>query len=71
VTLVLLDPVTVGIIVADCPLLSEAVVGETEMETVGAVGTSDIDALAVTAGLAALVPVAMTVWAEAIVDGAV
>jgi hypothetical protein len=31
------------------------------METVGAVGTSDIDALAVTAELAALEAVAMTV----------
>jgi hypothetical protein len=68
---VLLDPVTVGTMVADCPLLSEAVVGDTEMETVGADATSDIDALAAMAGLAALVAVAITVWAEAMVDGAV
>ena len=44
VTAVLLDPVTVGVMVADCPLVSEAVVGVTEIDTVGAGATSDIAA---------------------------
>jgi hypothetical protein len=67
----LLDPVTVGTMVADCPLLTEAEAGDTEMETVGAGGTSDIDALAVLVASAALVAVTVMVCAEAMVAGAV
>lgn len=57
--------------VADCPLVNEALVGDTEMETTVAGGTSDIDALAVLVASAALEAVATTVWAELIVAGAV
>ena len=71
VTLVLLDPATVGTMVADCPPLSEAEVGDTEMETTVAGGTSDIDALAFLVASAALVAVTVTVCAEAMVAGAV
>jgi hypothetical protein len=70
-TPVLLDPVTVGIIVADCPPLKEALVGDTEMETVGAGGTNDIDAVAFLVASAALVAVTVTVCAEVMVAGAV
>ena len=62
---------TVGIMVADCPLLSEAVVGDTEMETTVAGGTSDIDAVAVLVASAALVAVTVTVCAEVMLAGAV
>jgi hypothetical protein len=57
--------------VADCPPVSEAVVGVTEMDTVGAGATSDIAALAVLVASAALVAVTVTVCAEAMVAGAV
>jgi hypothetical protein len=67
----LLVPLTVAAIVADCPPVSEAVVGVTEMDTAGAGGVSDIAALAVFVGLAALVAVTVTVCAEAMVEGAV
>jgi len=67
----LLDPVTVGVMVADCPLVSEAVVGVTEIDTVAAGATSDIAALAVLVASAALVAVTLTVCAEAMVAGAV
>jgi hypothetical protein len=67
----LLEPVTVGVNVTDCPPVSEALDGATEMATAGAGGTSDIVALAVLAGSAALVAFTVTVCAEAIVAGAV
>ena len=67
----MLDPVTVGIIVADCPLLSEAEVGDTETETTVAGGTNDIDAVAFLVASAALVAVTVTVCAEVMVAGAV
>ena len=57
--------------VADCPALSEAELGDSEMETVGAGGTSDIDALAFLVVSAALVAVTVTVCAEVMVAGAV
>jgi hypothetical protein len=46
VTAVLLDPATVAAMVADCPPASEAEVGDTEMVTTGAGGTSEMLALA-------------------------
>jgi hypothetical protein len=55
VTLVLLDPETVAVIVLDCPPVSEAEVGDTEMVTTGAGGTSDMLALADLVASAALV----------------
>jgi hypothetical protein len=67
----LLDPVTAGVIVADCPPLSDAEVGDTDTETTVAGGTSDIDALAVLVASAALVAVTVTVCAEVMVAGAV
>lgn len=57
--------------VTDCPPVSEALDGATEMVTAGAGGTSDIVALAVLAGSAALAAVTVTVCAEAMVAGAV
>ena len=42
----LLDPATVAAIVVDCPPVSEAEVGDTEIVTTGAGGTSEIVALA-------------------------
>lgn len=57
--------------VTDCPPVSEALDGVTEMAATGAGGTSDIVALAVLVGSAALVAVTVTVCAEAIVAGAV
>ena len=57
--------------VTDCPPVSEALDGVTEMATTGAGGTSDIVALAVLVGSAALVAVTVTVCAEAMVAGAV
>jgi hypothetical protein len=46
VTAVLLDPPTVAANVADCPPVSEAEVGDTEMVTTGAGGTKETLALA-------------------------
>lgn len=66
-TLVLLDPVTVAFSVADCPPVSEAVVGDTVIAT----GTSEILEPALLVASAALVAVTVTVWAEAMVAGAV
>ena len=66
-TLVLLDPEIVALRVADCPPVSEAVVGETVIET----GVSVTDALALLAASAALVAFTVTVCAEAMVAGAV
>ena len=57
--------------VTDCPPVSEALDGVTEIATAGAGGTSDIVALAVLVGSAALAAVTVTVCAEAIVAGAV
>jgi hypothetical protein len=51
----LLDPVTVAAIVVDCPPVSEAEVGETEIVTAGAGGTSEMLALADLVVSAALV----------------
>ena len=65
-TLVLLDPVRVAFSVADCPPESDAVVGDTVMET----GTKVILALTVLVGSAALAAVTVTVCAEAMVAGA-
>jgi len=70
-TEVLLLPVTVAAKVAFCPPLIDVVEGVTEMATTGAGGTSDIEAVAVFAVLAALAAVTMTVCADAIVAGAV
>ena len=67
-TAVLLVPVTVAVRVTDWAADMEAVVGETEMETGG---TSDTTAPAVLVESAALVAVTVTVWAEAMVAGAV
>jgi hypothetical protein len=67
----LLEPVTVAVNVTDCPPVSEALDGVTEIATAGAGGTSDIVALAVLVGSAALAAVTVTVCAEAIVAGAV
>jgi hypothetical protein len=67
----LLEPATVAAKVADCPPWSEALDGVTEMVTTGAGGISDIEALAVLAGFAALVAVTVTVCAVAMVEGAV
>jgi hypothetical protein len=66
-TPVLLDPLTVAFSVADCPPESEAVEGDTVMET----GTKVILALTVLVGSAALAAVTVTVCAEAMVAGAV
>lgn len=59
-TAVLLDPVTVAVIVLDCPPVSEAEVGDTEMVT-GAEGTNDMLALADLEVSAALVAVTVIV----------
>jgi hypothetical protein len=67
----LLVPLTVAAKVADCPLVSEAVDGVTEMETTGAAATSDIAAVAVLVRSAALVARTVTVCAEAMLAGAV
>jgi hypothetical protein len=69
-TLVLLDPLTVAFSVADCPPVSDALEGVTEMDTTG-VATSDMAALAVLVGSAALEAFTVTVCAEAMVAGAV
>ena len=66
-TPVLLDPLTVAISVADCPPVSDAVAGDTVMET----GTRVILALTVLVGSAALAAVTVTVCAEAMLAGAV
>jgi hypothetical protein len=57
--------------VADCPPLSDAVVGVTEMDTAGAGGVSEMAALAVLVGSATLEAIAVTVCAEAMLAGAV
>jgi hypothetical protein len=67
----LLEPVTVAANVADCPPVSDAVVGVTEMATTGAGGTRDMAALAVLVGSATLEASAVTVCAEAMLAGAV
>lgn len=51
VTLVLLDPLTVALMVVDCPPFSDAEVGETETDTSRSVTVAD----AVLVGSAALV----------------
>ena len=71
VTLVLLEPVTVACNVVDCPPVSEAVEGVTEMETAGAVGTSDIAAVSLLVESARLVAFTVTVCADNMVAGAV
>jgi hypothetical protein len=68
---VLLETVTVAANVADCPPVSEALDGVTEMATAGAGGTSDIAALAVLVASAALVAFTVTACAAAMVEGAV
>jgi hypothetical protein len=55
VTAVLLDPATVAVIVLDLPPASEAEVGDTEMVTTGAGGTSEMLAVADLVASAALV----------------
>ena len=70
-TATLLVPLTAAENVADCPAVSEAPEGVTETDTVGAAATNDIAALAVLVASTALVAVTVTVWAEAIVAGAV
>jgi hypothetical protein len=64
---VLLDPVTVAVSVLDCPAESEAEVGD----TLKATGTSEILEVALLVASAALLAVTVTVWAEAMVAGAV
>ena len=66
-TLVLLDPLTVALSVVDCPPVSDAVAGDTVIET----GTKVILALTVLVVSAALAAVTVTVCAEAMVAGAV
>ena len=68
VTLVLLEPVTVACNVVDCPPVSEAVEGVTEMDTVG---TSDIAAVSLLVESARLVAFTVTVCADNMVAGAV
>jgi hypothetical protein len=67
-TAVLLVPLTLAVSVTDCAADTEAVVGDTEIETGG---TSDTTALSLLVESAALVAVTVTVWAEAMVAGAV
>ena len=57
--------------VADCPPCSEAEVGDTEMVTAGAGGTSEMVALALFVLSATLVAFTVTVCADAMVAGAV
>ena len=66
-TAVLLVPLTLAVIVVDCPPLSEALAGVSVMET----GVSEILAVAVLVASAALAAVMVTVCADAIVPGAV
>lgn len=70
-TAVLLDPVTVAAMVADCPPVSDAEVGETETLTTGAGGTSEMLALALFVESALLVAFTVTVCADKMVAGAV
>ena len=65
------EPVTVAANVADCPPVSEALVGVTEMAITGAGGTRDMATPAVLVGSAALVASTVTVCAEAMLAGAV
>ena len=65
----MLDPATVAVMVLDCPPVSEAEVGDTEMVT--GVGTSDMAVLADLLESAALVAFTVTVCADEIVAGAV
>lgn len=66
-TAVLLDPVTVALSVVDCPAVNEADEGDTVTNT----GTSDILAVAVLVGSAALAAVTVMVCADGMVAGAV
>jgi hypothetical protein len=66
-TAVLLEPVTVALNVVDCPPVSEAVVGDTEIDT----GVSVMAAVSLLVASAALVAFTVTVCAEAITAGAV
>jgi hypothetical protein len=66
-TAALLDPVTVGFTVVDCPPVSDAEVGDTEIAT----GVSAMVALALLVASAALVAVTVTVCAEPTTAGAV
>ena len=66
-TVALVVPVSVALMVVDCPPVSDAVVGETVIAT----GVSEMLALAVLVVSAALVAFTVTVCAEAIVAGAV
>jgi hypothetical protein len=66
-TAALLDPVIVAVTVADCPPVSEAVVGDTEIAT----GVSVMVALALLDASAALVAFTVTVCAEPMTAGAV
>lgn len=70
-TAVLLLPLTVGVNVAVCPPSRETLVGDTEIETEGAGGVSEIAALALLVVSATLVAFTVTVCAEEIVAGAV
>jgi hypothetical protein len=67
----LLVPFRVALIVVDCPAVNEAVVGVTEMDTVGAVGTSEIAAVSLLVASAELVALTVMVWAVEMVAGAV
>ena len=67
-TPVLLEPVTVAFNVVDCPPVSEAVEGVTEIDTVG---TSEIGAVSLLVESATLVAFTVTVCADNMVAGAV
>ena len=67
VTLVLVEPVTVVVNVADCPPVSEADVGEIAIVT----GAKEITAVSLFVESAALTAVTVTVCAEPMVAGAV
>jgi hypothetical protein len=66
-TLVLLDPLTLALNVADCPPVSEAVEGVMVIDTEG---VNDTIALALLVLSAALVAVTVTVWAVVTSAGA-
>ena len=68
-TPVFVDPVTVAVSVVDCPPVSEAVEGVTEIDIAEA--TSAIEAVALLFESAALVAFTETVWAVEMVAGAV
>jgi len=66
-TPVLLDPLTVAVSVLDCPPVSEAVEGDTVIDT----GSSEIAAVALLVASAELVALTVMVCAKAMGAGAV